>query len=116
MLKNTLKNLLKNRPHGGWEYAAWGFTALAVFGVVRILGLAGTMDYQNAIGQPGVSVPALLGRIALAVCLTAAGAYGRKRCLRADAEKRRALPQTAEKPQPRTSALKASMSASISRT
>lgn len=116
MLKEMLKNLLKKRPHGGLEYAACGFTALAVGGVVRILGLAGTVDYQNTLGQPGMSVPALLGHIALAVVLTAAGVYGRKRCLRASAEKRCALPRTAGETQPRTSALNASMSASISRT
>lgn len=115
MLKELLKNLLKKRPHSGLECAAWGCTALAALGVLRILGLAGTVDYQNAVGQPGMRVSALLGHIALAVALTAAGVYGRKRCLRAVSEKRCALPHSMGN-QPRTSALNASISASISRT
>lgn len=78
-----IQTILKKLPGNAREWSIWLSTALMVFGGLRIFGLAGTLDMQDAAGLPGMSMSLLLGQLALDICLILAGYIGRKCARRA---------------------------------
>lgn len=112
MLRNYEKRLSLRTLHR----LARAFGALCAVCAVRILGLVGTVDYQNAAGLPGMTLSALTVHLALSLSAAALFWLLRRHCLRCVTARLLAPPMLPQKAQPRTSALKASMSASISAT
>ena len=80
--------ILKKLPKNAREWEKSLGTALMVYGGIRIYGLAGTTEMQDAVGMPGMSVSALLTHIALSLCLILAGYILRRCALRAPEAKK----------------------------
>ena len=76
-------------PKNAREWGKSLGTALMVWGSLRIYGLAGTAEMQDAAGMPGMSVSALLRQLAVSLCLILAGYITRRSALRAPAAKKR---------------------------
>jgi len=83
--------VMKKLPRSAREWGVRLFTALMVWGGVRIYGVVGTIDMQHAAGVPEMTTSALLLQIALSLCLILAGRLGRRLCLRAKRKSKAAL-------------------------
>ena len=82
------RSILEKLPKNAREWGKSLGTALMILGAVRIYGLAGTTEMQDAAGLPGMSVSALLTHIALSLCLILAGYVARRAALRAPEAKK----------------------------
>ena len=86
MVRSFFERLPKNAR--GWVKSIG--TALMVCGAIRIYGLAGTAEMQDAAGLPGMSTAVLLRQLALDLCLILAGYIARRSALRAPTPKKSA--------------------------